>query len=237
MIKYNHTHLPAKRHTGLFKPCYGGNNAKITVRPLDFLNTLGADFSESIKKDFLHTFKNLTKPHFKRLPQNGATSNILGVINDFSEQYAHARDKHLPNSAFETRNLATVNSLINSAFQMRNSINALTNSDNEAYYKDLSKQHSDTPNRYLLAFFVLKNWYGSQPNQHNSTKQSILSQDKTIIAMANLPLPYDGVTLQNTRAFKVNMQGGYCVTKSEPHQPMFNHKLVLTQNNTGGNHA
>ncbi|WP_434353567.1 hypothetical protein VH441_00620 [Psychrobacter sp. HD31] len=102
-----------------------------------------------------------------------------------------------------------------------------------AYTGDLSKTISGQPIREPLAFFVQKNWHGSQPNQYKSTKQ-FTQQGKTVVSMViNLP-PYNGLTLQNTKAIRRICRAVTNSTESKTRYPMNFHSVALTQNLLGG---
>ena len=101
--------------------------------------------------------------------------------------------------------------------------------------KDLSRIYSDTPNRYLLAFFVPKFRLLSQSGD---TKAQIHPPQFTGVnrhIMPALAAVYDGVTLKNKPIGEYSRR--FYVTESEPHHPMTFHSVVLTQNYIGGYHA
>ena len=105
--------------------------------------------------------------------------------------------------------------------------------------KDLSRIYSDTPNRYLLAFFVPKFWLASQATQsqaqHTSTHfTGLIRHILNVLIFKHIP-SYGGVTLQNKPIGEY--AGRFCITESEPRHPMTFHSVVLTQNHTGGYHA
>ena len=101
--------------------------------------------------------------------------------------------------------------------------------------KDLSRIYSDTPNRYLLAFFVPKFRLLSQSGDNKA--QTHLPQFTGVNrhTYAHSVTSYGGVTLQNKR--KPICRAVTNSTESEPHHPMIFHSVVLTQKLLGGYHA
>lgn len=103
--------------------------------------------------------------------------------------------------------------------------------------KDLSRIYSDTPNRYLLAFFVPKFRLLSQSGDNKA--QTHLPQFTGVNrhTYAHSVTSYGGVTLQNKPIGEY--AGRFCITESEPRHPLRNFRSVaLSQNHTGGhNHA
>ena len=101
--------------------------------------------------------------------------------------------------------------------------------------KDLSRIYSDTPNRYLLAFFVPKFRLLSQSGDNKA--QTHLPQFTGVNrhTYAHSVTSYGGVTLQNKR--KPICRAVSTKTESEPRHPMIFHSVVLTQNLVGGYRA
>lgn len=114
--------------------------------------------------------------------------------------------------------------------------------DNKRYHKDLSKNASGKPSRYLLAFFVPDNSAASQAVtiQSSTTLRTHLSASRghSLISIANhLLTDYDGLTLQNKRAVRRICRAVACVTESKTRHPIsLLYSVALTQKTTQGGH-
>lgn len=95
---------------------------------------------------------------------------------------------------------------------------------NLSYYGGLSKSTSGQASRYPLAFFVSDICQASQAKQIDSTAPYYLSQGKTV---------YDGLTLQNKRAFGRICRAVSCRTESKTRHPIPLYSVALTQNLQG----
>lgn len=110
------------------------------------------------------------------------------------------------------------------------------------YIKALSKLVSDTPCRYLLAFFMPEICLASQARQNDSIALTLFTGlNRHIFRLPQLEdIPsYGGVTLQNTKAFWRICEAVSNKTESEPRHPLrtFRSDVVLTQNLLGGYYA
>ena len=100
---------------------------------------------------------------------------------------------------------------------------------NLSYYGGLSKLTSGQASRYPLAFFVSDICLASQAKQIDNTAPYYLSQGKTV---------YDGLTLQNKRAFGRICRAVTNVTESKTRHPiLLPYSVALTQKTLGGYHA
>ncbi len=210
----------------------------------EFLDTLGdtkktlrdgQGDSERHKRDGVATFDD------GMMTLDNVTSN--GMRNAKSNE-SNAMSNGMRNQVFakigknQNGTLAIKNNLVNQSISGSGTVNFknhLTNGDVGGYYKALSKNNSDTPNREPLAFFVPKVYLGSQPIKLLSANHSThLLQGKTIISIANKLLNlYDGLTLQNTIAIRRICRAVTIVTESKTHHPIIN-SVVLTQKTIGG---
>lgn len=99
--------------------------------------------------------------------------------------------------------------------------------DNKRYYKGLSKTSSGQASRYPLAFFVSDICLASQAKQIDNTAPYYLSQGKTV---------YDGLTLQNKRAFRRICRAVTTSTESKTRHPIHLYSVALTQKLVGGSY-
>ena len=114
----------------------------------------------------------------------------------------------------------------------------IATNDNSGYYIDLSKITSGQASRYLLAFFVPDNSAASQavtmPSSTALQAHLSASRGQTIISkVSSLPTDYDGLTLQNKRAFGRICRAVSCRTESKTRHPIPLYSVALTQNLQG----
>lgn len=98
---------------------------------------------------------------------------------------------------------------------------------NLSYYGGLSKLTSGQASRYPLAFFVSNICLASQAKQMDNTAPYYLSQGKTV---------YDGLTLQNKRAFGRICRAASSKAESKTRHPIPLYSVALTQNLLGGSY-
>ena len=98
---------------------------------------------------------------------------------------------------------------------------------NLSYYGGLSKLTSGQASRYPLAFFVSNICLASQAKQMDNTAPYYLSQGKTV---------YDGLTLQNKRAFGRICRAVTTSTESKTRHPIPLYSVALTQKLVGGSY-
>ena len=98
---------------------------------------------------------------------------------------------------------------------------------NLSYYGGLSKNVSGQASRHPLAFFVSDICLASQAKQIDNTAPYYLSQGKTV---------YDGLTLQNKRAFGRICRAVTNVTESKTRHPIPLYSVALTQKTLGGSY-
>ncbi len=174
----------------------------------------------------------------------GKFSDTLGNrVGNASKVFEHY--KKSKNNVTQNETLVSVKAIANQAIagnetlmkQLNETVsfkNHLTNDKVGGYYKALSKNNSDTPNRKPMAFFMPKDCLTSQIKQYNSINHITPLQGKTVISIANTLLNlYDGLTLQNTIASWRICRAVTIVTESKTHHPIIN-SVVLTQKTIGG---